>query len=89
MNREYFFSSKQFISFITKKHNLFFNLLVLVAIIAISSCGSNKPTEILEAEKNLPQVIDFNFHVKPILSDNCYACHGPGMANQKGVVNRD
>lgn len=89
MNREYFFSSKQFISFMTKKHNLFFNLLVLVAIIGTSSCGINKPTEILEAEKNLPQVIDFNFHVKPILSDKCYACHGPDLANQKGDLRLD
>src|SRR5690348_2450316 len=21
--------------------------------------------------------VDFNFHVKPILSDKCFACHGP------------
>ncbi|PHN02378.1 DUF1553 domain-containing protein [Flavilitoribacter nigricans] len=25
----------------------------------------------------LPDEIDFNFHVKPILSDKCFACHGP------------
>ncbi|MFS8616446.1 MAG: hypothetical protein FWJ85_06465, partial [Solitalea sp.] len=25
----------------------------------------------------LPDRIDFNFHVKPILSDRCFACHGP------------
>ena len=24
----------------------------------------------------LPERIDYNFHVKPILSDRCYACHG-------------
>src|SRR5688572_23953830 len=23
------------------------------------------------------QKVDFNFHVKPILSDKCFACHGP------------
>ncbi|HEX8532064.1 MAG TPA: c-type cytochrome domain-containing protein, partial [Cytophagales bacterium] len=21
--------------------------------------------------------VDFNYHVKPILSDKCFACHGP------------
>jgi hypothetical protein len=26
---------------------------------------------------SIPQKIDFNFHVKPILSDRCFACHGP------------
>jgi hypothetical protein len=25
----------------------------------------------------LPEQVDFNFHVKPILSDRCFACHGP------------
>ena len=25
----------------------------------------------------IPDKIDFNFHVKPILSDRCFTCHGP------------
>ena len=25
----------------------------------------------------IPDIIDFNFHIKPILSDRCFACHGP------------
>lgn len=25
----------------------------------------------------VPEVVDFNFHVKPILSDRCFTCHGP------------
>lgn len=25
----------------------------------------------------LPSKIDFNFHIKPILSDRCFKCHGP------------
>lgn len=27
--------------------------------------------------EQLPREVDFNFHVKPILSDKCFACHGP------------
>ncbi len=27
----------------------------------------------------LPDSIDFNFHVKPILSDKCFKCHGPDV----------
>ena len=30
-----------------------------------------------------PEVIDYNFHVKPILADRCYACHGPDTQKQK------
>ena len=25
----------------------------------------------------VPENIDFNFHIKPIISDKCFACHGP------------
>ncbi len=25
----------------------------------------------------LPDIVDYNFHIKPILSDRCYQCHGP------------
>jgi len=34
-------------------------------------------SEILISQKNIPETVDFNFHVKPIISDKCFACHGP------------
>jgi hypothetical protein len=39
--------------------------------------------------KNLPNEIDFNIHVKPILSDKCFACHGPDKAKQKAGLRLD
>ena len=29
------------------------------------------------AYEQLPEQVDFNFHIRPILSDRCYKCHGP------------
>ena len=30
----------------------------------------------------LPDTIDFNEHVQPILSENCYHCHGPDSSTR-------
>lgn len=35
------------------------------------------PESVQAAFSEIPEQIDFNFHVKPILSDRCFACHGP------------
>ena len=34
--------------------------------------------------QSVSDIIDFNFYVKPFLSDRCFASQGPDMANQKG-----
>ncbi|MEM9829007.1 MAG: DUF1553 domain-containing protein [Bacteroidota bacterium] len=66
-------------------------LLLWIGLLTLQlvGCGTNKPQEVVEAEKKLPDVIDFNFHVKPILSDRCYACHGPDKENQKADLRLD
>ncbi len=60
---------------------LFFGLIVLSTIIL--SCNrakvelSAQSEDFGNTELGIPEVIDFNFHIKPILSDRCFACHGP------------
>lgn len=36
-----------------------------------------------------PQKIEFNRDIRPILSDNCYACHGPDKNQRKGKLRLD
>ncbi|MEM9328836.1 MAG: PSD1 and planctomycete cytochrome C domain-containing protein [Bacteroidota bacterium] len=40
-------------------------------------------------DEAIPEVINFNFHVKPILSDNCFACHGPDAKERKAGLRLD
>lgn len=49
----------------------------------LAACSKEKPQEIAILEDELPEEIDYNLHVKPILSDNCFHCHGPDRNSQK------
>lgn len=37
----------------------------------------------------LPDRVDYNFHIKPIFSDNCYTCHGPDANKRKAGLRLD
>ncbi len=55
----------------------------------LTACGVEKPAEIVQAEKHLPDLIDFNYDVKPILSDKCFACHGPDLKSREADLRLD
>ena len=57
----------------------FFILLILL----FASCKNELPVEVSEAYAELPKKVDFNFHIRPILSDRCFKCHGPDEKARK------
>ena len=61
------------------------------ASVWLTACQSSveKPADIVTAEAKLPERVDYNLHVKPILSDRCFACHGPDKAKQKAGLRLD
>ena len=62
---------------------------MLPLVLFLYSCGPELPDEVELAMAELPEKLDFNIHVKPVLSDRCFACHGPDQANQKAGLRFD
>lgn len=71
------------------KLNLASIVLALVLVALACSTPDKKGSQVTSAglqQRELPKVIDFNFHVKPILSDKCFKCHGPdGNTREAGL----
>ncbi|GAB1857548.1 DUF1553 domain-containing protein [Flavobacteriaceae bacterium MHTCC 0001] len=59
---------------------------LLIGITFLCACKPDIPETIYVEYKKLPKNLDFNQHVKPILSDKCYLCHGPDAGNIKGSL---
>ncbi len=51
--------------------------------------GCNREPSQVSISAGIPDRIDFNFHVKPILSDRCYKCHGPDEKARKVELRLD
>ncbi len=63
--------------------------LWLFATLLLGACWQIKDDAIRVAEVDIPEQIDFNFHVKPILSDRCFTCHGLDANQRKGDLRLD
>ncbi|GAA4235550.1 DUF1553 domain-containing protein [Postechiella marina] len=72
-----------------RMEKLKFYLAVFSSIIMFFGCNKNMPEAVENAYDKLPDYVDFNYHVKPILSDKCFACHGPDTNNQKAGLRLD
>lgn len=63
--------------------------LIGLFCLVLTACGPTLPPEVAESYEHLPPTIDFNFHVRPILSEHCFSCHGPDEAKRKAELRLD
>jgi hypothetical protein len=62
---------------------------VIIAGFILMSCGQSLPEYVAIPYQKLPDKIEFNLDVKPILSDKCYSCHGPDQQTRKAGLRFD
>jgi hypothetical protein len=74
---------------ILKRCPLRFFLALVVGLFLTASCKKNIPEYVAIAYEELPETIQFSIHVKPILSDKCYLCHGPDEDTRKAQLRFD
>jgi hypothetical protein len=60
-------------------------------LLAVAACrpAPELPADVQAAQATLPETVDYNLYIKPILSDRCFACHGPDQAKQKAGLRLD
>jgi hypothetical protein len=49
----------------------------------LHGCSPGLPEDVASVYRELPEKLDYNLHVKSILSDKCFACHGPDKGKRK------
>jgi mono/diheme cytochrome c family protein len=58
--------------------------IAVLLLLALPASGRR-----LDAADPLPAIVEFNRDVRPILSDNCFRCHGPDRARRKADLRLD
>jgi len=60
-------------------------LLLLLIVAAAVSCFNGNNSD----GRSLPDIISYNFQVRPILSDKCFKCHGPDANKREAGLRLD
>lgn len=65
-------------------------ICIMLTVICIATFNREAvPEDIKAVMAGVPDDIDYNVDVKPILSDKCFACHGPDAKKQKAGLRLD
>lgn len=62
---------------------ILFLLSICIISVAINCTSTSAETV------SMPDVIDYNYHIRPILSDRCFKCHGPDVSKMEAGLRLD
>ncbi|MBB2147586.1 PSD1 and planctomycete cytochrome C domain-containing protein [Pedobacter gandavensis] len=66
---------------------LFYVMLAFAGIVFVIQACNSRDNQGIEVQ--MPDTISYNFHVRPILSDKCFACHGPDANKREAGLRLD
>lgn len=73
--------------FCMNRRLIYLMLAFLIIVYVIQACNSSSTSQV--AEEEVPDKVSYNFHVRPILSDKCFACHGPDANKREAGLRLD
>ena len=72
-----------------KRRKEWTHVFLFLSLFVLTNCHPSLPEEVETAYQQLPETIDFNFHIRPLLSDRCYSCHGPDENSREAELRLD
>ena len=68
------------------RSKLFYIIILFFGVVCIWLSCMHKDND---KEPALPDMVSYNFNIRPILSDKCFKCHGPDVSKQKAGLRLD
>ena len=65
-----------------RKKTIVISALAIITMVWVSCMDASEKQE-------LPEQVSYNFHIRPILSDKCFVCHGPDVAQMQAGLRLD
>ncbi|WP_162339700.1 PSD1 and planctomycete cytochrome C domain-containing protein [Cyclobacterium salsum] len=62
---------------------------LIITSLTFQACDKQDTAMVGNSSDKLPDEVSYNFHVRPILSDNCFACHGPDANKREANLRLD
>jgi len=80
---------KRTTNFNTVKYKEAFSIGIVLIYLCFSSGCQQEDPQAKGIANRLPKKVSYNFHIRPILADRCFSCHGPDEAARKADLRLD